>query len=107
MMETYPVVLAVVGEVVVGCLFYAFEADYCFLFRLGVLPTYQRQGIGRALMEYAEERAREKAIPCTRLEVRRAMPENRAYYERLGYRVTETADLRWTMEKRLATEDEA
>jgi ribosomal protein S18 acetylase RimI-like enzyme len=104
MIATVPVVLAVVGETVVGCLFYAFEADYSFLFRLGVLPAYQRQGTGRALMEYAEERAREKSLSCTRLGVRRAMPENRDYYERLGYRVVQTTDAGWTMEKPLTME---
>ncbi|MDQ6603413.1 MAG: GNAT family N-acetyltransferase [Chloroflexota bacterium] len=99
MIATFPVVLAVAGETVVGCLFYAFEADHCFLFRLGVLPAYQRRGIGRALMEYAEGRAVQKGLSCMRLGVRRAMPENRDYYERLGYCVTETTDSGWTMEK--------
>lgn len=99
MMATYPVVLAVAGETVVGCLFYAFEADHGFLFRLGVLPEFQRRGIGRALIAYAEERTIEKGLPSTRLGVRRAMPENRAYYTRLGYRVIEESEAGWTMEK--------
>lgn len=101
MMATYPVVLAVAGETVVGCLFYAREEDHVFLFRLGVLPAYQRRGIGRALIEYAEERAMAMCLPCTRLDVRRAMPENHAYYERLGYYVIEDNEAGWTMEKRV------
>jgi ribosomal protein S18 acetylase RimI-like enzyme len=101
MMAMYPVVLAIAGETIVGALFYAFETDHCFLFRLGVLPAYQRRGIGRALMEYAEERATAMGLPCTRLGVRRAMPENYAYYERLGYHAIEEDDAGWTMEKRV------
>jgi len=105
MIATFPVVLAVVEETVVGCLFHVFEADHCFLFRLGVLPAYQRQGMGRVLTECAEERAMKKGLPCTRLGVRRAMPENRSYYERLGYRVIGETDTGMTMEKTLAGED--
>lgn len=100
-MATVPVVLAVADETVVGCLFYAREEDHLFLFRLAVLPAYQRGGIGRALMEYAKRRAMEAGLPCTRLGVRRAMPENIGYYERLGYQVTEDNEAGWTMEKRL------
>jgi hypothetical protein len=33
------------------------------------------------------------------------MPENRHYYEQLGYRVIEENETGWTMEKRLAAED--
>jgi ribosomal protein S18 acetylase RimI-like enzyme len=106
MIATFPVILAVVDETVVGCLFYAFETDHCFLFRLGVLPAYQRRGIGRALMEYAEKRAVEKGLPYTRLGVRRAMAENRDYYERLGYRVIDETETGLTMEKRLAVDAE-
>jgi ribosomal protein S18 acetylase RimI-like enzyme len=105
MMATYPVVLAVTGETIVGALFYAFETNHCFLFRLGVLPAYQRRGIGRALMEYAERRAMEMGLPCTRLGVRRSMPENHAYYGRLGYHVIEENEAGWTMEKHLTIGD--
>ncbi len=54
-------------------------------------------------MEYAEGQAMKKDLPCTRLGVRRAMPENRTYYERLGYCVTQTADSGWRMEKRVTS----
>ncbi len=101
MMAKVPVMLAVAGESVVGCIFYAVEEDHCFLFRLAVLPTWQRHGIGRALIAHVETRTAELGLPCVRLGVRKAMPENRVYYERLGYRVIEDTETGLTMEKRI------
>lgn len=102
-MATVPVVLAVAGDMIVGCLFYAREEDHCYLSNLAVLPAYQRRGIGRALVTYAETQARAMGLTVTRLGVRRAMPENRGYYERLGYRVIAETATDFTMEKRQDT----
>jgi ribosomal protein S18 acetylase RimI-like enzyme len=82
-------VLAHAGGAVVGCVFYAPMGNYVDLFRLAVLPAYRRHGIGRALIEYVEGRALALGIPCVQLGVRIALPANRAYYERLGYRFLE------------------
>jgi ribosomal protein S18 acetylase RimI-like enzyme len=76
-MATAPVVVATVDGMVVGCLFFAHEETHCYLFRLAVLPAYQRRGIGRALIAEVEGRVRTKGLPMTRLGVRRAMQENR------------------------------
>ena len=100
-MTKVPVMLAITEGVVAGCVFYAIEGDHCFLFRLAVLPAHQRCGIGRALIAHVETRAGELGLPCVRLGVRKAMPENRGYYERLGYRVIEETEGGWAMEKRL------
>jgi GNAT superfamily N-acetyltransferase len=82
-------VLAHVGGEPVGCVFYAPMGDYVDLFRLAVLPGHRRHGIGRALIEYVEGRALAIGITCVQLGVRTALPGNRAYYERLGYRFRE------------------
>jgi ribosomal protein S18 acetylase RimI-like enzyme len=82
-------VLAGAGGEVAGCVFYAPMGDYVDLFRLAVLPAYRRRGVGRALVEYVEARARALSIPCVQLGVRVALPGNRAYYERMGYRFLE------------------
>ena len=79
-------VLAHAGGELVGCVFYASMGNYVDLFRLAVLPVYRRRGIGRALIEYVERRALALGIPCVQLGVRVALPANRAYYERMGYR---------------------
>lgn len=80
-------VLAYVGEDAAGCVFYAPQQEFVDLFRLAVLPEYRRRGVGRALVEYIEAIARDRGIARVRLGVRAALPGNRAYYERLGYRV--------------------
>ncbi len=80
-------VLAFVGEAAAGCVFYAPADGFVDLFRLAVLPEYRRRGVGRALIEYIEAVARVRGIARVRLGVRAVLPGNRAYYERLGYRV--------------------
>jgi GNAT superfamily N-acetyltransferase len=79
-------IVARVGDEPVGCVFYAPMGYYVDLFRLAVLPSHRRRGLGRALIEYVEGRALRLGIPSVQLGVRTALPANRAYYERLGYR---------------------
>ena len=88
-MRTARGVLALDGDQVAGCVFYAPEGGHIDLFRLAVLPAYRRRGVGRALVEYVEARALALGIPRVQLGVRVALPHNRAYYERMGYRFLE------------------
>ncbi len=88
-MRTARGVLALDGDQVAGCVFYAPDGDHIDLFRLAVLPTYRRRGVGRTLVEYVESRALALGIPRVQLGVRVALPRNRAYYERMGYRFLE------------------
>jgi ribosomal protein S18 acetylase RimI-like enzyme len=50
--------LAVDGAVIVGSVIAGWDGWRCHLYRLAVAPTRRRQGIGRALLEAAEERFR-------------------------------------------------
>ncbi len=88
-MRTACSVLALDGDQVAGCVFYAPADEHIDLFRLAVLPAYRRRGVGRALVEYVESRALALGIPRVQLGVRVALPRNRAYYERMGYRFLE------------------
>jgi ribosomal protein S18 acetylase RimI-like enzyme len=73
----------------VGCVFYEQREDYVYLGRLAVLPTYRRRGIAHTLIGYVEERARSAGLARVRLGVRTALPQMRASYERMGYRLIE------------------
>lgn len=88
-LRTSRATLALIGGEIVGCVFYAPSGNHVDLFRLAVLPDYRRRGIARALIEYVEARARELGLLRVQLGVRVALPGNRAYYERLGYRFVE------------------
>ena len=82
-------VLALLGERAIGCVFYRAEQDHMYFGRLAVLPPYRGRGIGDALIAYVEARARDFGLPCVRLGVRVVLPNLRARYERLGYRLLE------------------
>lgn len=56
--------------------------------RLAVDPSFQRRGVGRALMEWAEREALRQGRSAVVLGVRIALPGNLAFYRRLGYQVT-------------------
>lgn len=86
LLQTARVALAVVDDVIAGCQFFEPKGDHLYLFRLAVLPAYRRHGIGGALIAYAEEQGRGMGLPRTRFSVRLALPRQRTYYERMGYR---------------------
>lgn len=71
----------------VGGLRFEREAGYLHVRRVAVDPALQRHGIGRALMEWAHGYAAAQGYREVRVGVRRELPGNRAFYERLGYRV--------------------
>jgi predicted N-acetyltransferase YhbS len=88
-MATDRALLALVAGQPVGCVLYRDQGDHMYFGRLAVLPEYRGRGIAGALIGYVEARARAIGLPRVRLGVRVALPQLRARYERLGYRVTE------------------
>ena len=58
-------------------------AMYCFAVDVVVAPTFQRRGVGRAIVKRLENLAAEKSLG-TRLDLV-AAGDVRAFYERLGY----------------------
>ncbi len=80
-------VLAGLNDTVVGCVFYHLTATETYLHRLAVLPAWRQTGIGRALVAYVETQARTDGSPRVRLGVRLQLPENQAFYAKLGYTV--------------------
>ena len=55
--------------------------------RVAVHPDHQGRGICRAMMDWFEDWARTQGAARVGLGVRSQLPDNRAMYEHLGYRV--------------------
>ena len=64
------------------------EPDALLLDNIAVAPAAQGQKIGRRLMEFAEETAKQRGLPCLRLYTNELMTENIGWYTRLGFRET-------------------
>jgi len=65
------------------------EAHWMFLENVAVHPDLQHQGLGRRLLAFVEECAREAGLPEIRLYTGALMVENIRLYERLGYQQTD------------------
>lgn len=66
--------------------------DHLLLENVAVVPSAQGRGVGTALLEFAEDRARALGLPEIRLYTNAAMTENIAYYARRGYTETHRAE---------------
>lgn len=77
--------MASVGTEVVGCLRFEPEAGYLHVRRVAVDPAWQGRGIGHAMMAWAHDFARDAGFREVRVGVRLQLPQNRRFYERLGY----------------------
>ena len=83
-----PVLLAQADGELVGSLYCALKDGGLYLTRMAVRPDRQKQGLGRALLTAAEAEAHALGVPRLTLRVRLNLPDNRAYFERAGFRVT-------------------
>lgn len=79
--------LARLDGTAIGALRLREEGRSLWVRRVAVDPARQGQGIGRALMDWALAQAASRELAEVRLGVRAQLPGNRAFYERLGYRV--------------------
>ncbi len=79
--------VAMVNQEIAGCVIFEREPDSLYLGRLAVLAPYRRRGIARALVNSVEQQARALGYRRVRLGVRVGLPDNRALFENLGYRV--------------------
>jgi GNAT superfamily N-acetyltransferase len=79
----------VVGDPVVGVIVLIGQDDGLLVENVAVSPAAQGTGIGRQLMEFAEQRARALGLRRLRLYTNEVMVENLAFYARLGYAETD------------------
>jgi predicted N-acetyltransferase YhbS len=86
-LATEQALVAETPDGIAGCVFYrpADEPGAIYLGRLAVLPKRQGLGIARRLMMRLEEAARDAGAAALILNVRIALPANRALFERLGF----------------------
>jgi ribosomal protein S18 acetylase RimI-like enzyme len=75
------------GEIV-GLIVLVQEPDHLLVENVAVAPEHQGRGIGRTLLGFAEQVAREAGTPTLRLYTHALMTENQALYSRLGYEET-------------------
>ena len=77
------------GRRVVGFAIMEFYAIHAHLSLLAVEPGFQRQGIGRQLLEWLEASARTAGIFKIYLELRATNEGAQTFYEKIGYRWVE------------------
>lgn len=68
------------------------QADAMLLDNVAVDPAQHGTGIGRLLLQFAEQAAREAGYGAIRLYTQEIMTENVALYTRIGYRETHRAE---------------
>ncbi|MEV0093095.1 GNAT family N-acetyltransferase [Streptomyces sp. NPDC050738] len=79
----------VTGDPVHGVLVLVPEADHLYLDSISVSPEAKGTGVGRRLLEFVEERARELGLPEVRLLTNAMMWENQKLYVHFGYELVE------------------
>jgi GNAT superfamily N-acetyltransferase len=81
--------LWVTGTPIVGLICLTPVDDIMLIENVAVHPAEQGTGLGRRLMEFAEQQARQRGIGRLALYTNEVMTENQAIYAHLGYRVTD------------------
>jgi ribosomal protein S18 acetylase RimI-like enzyme len=96
----------VVGSPVTAVLTLYPREDLLYVENVAVAPSAQGRGLGRALMEFAEQEAARRGLDRMALVTHEVMTENQAIYARLGYaeieRRAEDGYRRVYMEKQLS-----
>lgn len=79
--------VAYLDDVAVGALRLTENDGMLAVRRMAVDPAYRGRGVARALLVWAEDVARREGRGELRLGVRKALADNRAMYEHLGYTI--------------------
>ena len=71
---------------IVGTVMAGYEGHRGWINYLAVFPGYRRLGIGKTLMDHAEEKLRVLGCPKINLQVRESNSEVISFYETIGFR---------------------
>ena len=75
------------GEIISGLLVLVIDQDRCLLDNVAVHPDYAGNGIGKQLVIFAENRARQAGFSKLELYTHALMTENIAMYQKWGYTI--------------------
>ena len=82
------------GDALVGTGRILEDGMMCMFYDIGVHPNYQRQGIGRGIMERLIHQVRDKAYGSIGLFAWEENPANVPFYEELGFEKSSGMELR-------------
>ena len=82
----------------VGIMSVDLKPDSVFVNQLYILPEHQTQGIGRRCMSIVVEEAKKLDLRV-RLKVLKVNPRAVAFYERIGFTITDHTDTHFLMQK--------
>jgi ribosomal protein S18 acetylase RimI-like enzyme len=85
----------------VGSVMAGYDGHRGWVNYLAVVPTHQRRGLGRSLMDAAEDHLLGRGCPKINLQIRSTNPDVVVFYESLGF----THDPMLSMGKRLIVDD--
>ena len=95
------------GGTVAGVIVLVEEPDHLLIENIAIDPRFQHRGLGRMLVEFAEQKARTRGYGEVRLYTNVLMTENVEFYGRLGFaethRATEDGYARVFMRKRISS----
>ena len=78
---------------IVGTVMAGYEGHRGWANYLAVAPSLQRQGLGRELMRFAEEKLRALGCPKINLQVRASNPDVIEFYKGLGFQIDDVVSL--------------
>jgi ribosomal protein S18 acetylase RimI-like enzyme len=84
-LANHPVWIVWVDERPAGVLVLMHEPDAMLIYSVAIAPEYQKSGLGRRLLAWAESEARQAGYSYIRLFTNALMEANIALYSRLGY----------------------
>ena len=97
--DNYPVWVVEAAGSIAGGLVMVFEKKCALIANIAVDPEYQGQGIGGALMEFAEDEARSRDFSELHLATHLLLSENIALYQHLGWHEVGRDETRIFMKK--------
>ena len=83
-----PISLLTLKDQLAGILVLTHEADTLLIYSVAIQPEYQKQGLGRYLLAFAEGEALRAGYHSIRLYTNELFVDNIRLYENLGYEVT-------------------